>query len=82
MCNILVTKHGDLGVTGWLLNLIMGFLSNRFMIVRYGGDTSGLKQLPGGGPHGTLLGLLLFLILINDCGVQPKDDNIGEVITH
>ena len=41
-----------------------------------------VKQLPGEGPQGTLLGLLLFLILINDCGVQPKDDNKGEVITY
>ena len=79
--NILVTKLSDLGVPGWLLNIIMGFLSDRFMMVRYGGETSGLKPLPGGGPQGTLLGLLLFLILINDCGFEGKDDNIGEIIT-
>ena len=78
--NILVTKLSDLGVPGWLLNLIMGFLSDRFMMVRYGGEKSGLKPLPGGGPQGTLLGLLLFLILINDCGFE-NDENIGETIT-
>ena len=78
--NILVTKLSDLGVPGWLLNLIMGFLSDRFMMVRYGGEKSGLKPLPGGGPQGTLLGLLLFLILINDCGFE-NDEKIGETIT-
>ena len=52
------------------------------MVVRYNGETTGKKQLPGGGPQGTLLGLLLFLILINDCGFDDQKTNIGEVITH
>ena len=34
-----------------------------------------------GGPQGTLLGLLLFLILINDCGFDDEEQSIGEVIT-
>ena len=39
---------------------------------------SGLKELPGGGPQGTLLGLLLFLVLINDVGFSNQENNIGE----
>ena len=63
--NLLITKLSDMGVPGWLLNLVMGFLTERVMVVRYKGETSETKQLPGGGPQGTLLGLLLYLILIN-----------------
>ena len=48
------------------------------MVVR--GDTSD-TPLPGGGPQGTLLGLLLFLILINLCGDQGYG-KIGKEITN
>ena len=79
--NILVTKLSDMGVPGWLLNLVMGFLTDRVMVVRYKGETTEAKSLPGGGPQGTLLGLLLFLILINLCSAEDHP-NIGETITN
>ena len=79
--NILITKLSDMGVPGWLLNVVMGFLTDRVMVVRYKGETSQMKPLPGGGTQGTLLGLLLFLILINDCGFQGQEPNIGNQIT-
>ena len=78
--NLLITKLSDLGVPGWLLNVVMGFLSERSMVVRYKGATSERKPLPGGGPQGTLLGLLLFLILINQCGFEDQNLNIGKQI--
>ena len=79
--NILITKLSDLGVPGWLLRLVMAFLKNRKMIVRYKGKHSKLKYLPGGGPQGTLLGLLLFIILINDLGFEGQSNDTGEIIT-
>ena len=78
--NIIITKLSDMGVPGWLLNIVMGFLSDRVMLVRYKEATSEAKNLPGGGPQGTLLGLLLFIILINCCGEQEYSD-IGTQIT-
>ena len=78
--NIIITKLSDMGVPGWLLNIVMGFLIERVMVVRYKGATSDRKPLPGGGPQGTLLGLLLFLILINSCGEKDYND-IGPAIT-
>ena len=47
---ILITKLSDMGVPAWLLNLIMGFLSGRSMVVKYDGVTSSSKPLPGGTP--------------------------------
>ena len=79
--NIVITKLSDMGVPGWLLHIVMGFLKDRVMVVRYKGHTSETKTLPGGGPQGTLLGLLLFLILINLCGEQQYG-NIGNEITN
>ena len=64
--SIIITKLSDMGVQPWLLKLVISFLSNRKMVVRYKGEVSSIKELPGGGPQGALLGLLLFLLLVND----------------
>ena len=79
--NTLVTKLSDMGCPGWLLRIVMAFLSNRRMIVRYKGKQSGIKSLPGGGPQGTLLGIFLFLVLINDTGFSGQLNNVGKLAT-
>ena len=44
--------------------IIIGFLKNRFVILRHNGISSSSQPLPGGGPQGTILGMFIFLILI------------------
>ena len=78
---ILITKLCDMGVPGWLLRIVIGFLTDRKMYIRYRGKQSSIKSLPGGGPQGTLLGLLLFIVLINDVGFPGQLNNAGELIT-
>ena len=78
---ILITKLSDMNVPGWLLKIVIAFLTNRKMVVRYKGATSSSKNLPGGGPQGTLLGLILFLVLINDAGFAHQDNKVGEHVT-
>ena len=70
-----------MGVPGWLLRVVMAFLSDRKMVLRYKGAQSSTMSLPGGGPQGTLLGLLLFLVLINDAGFNGQLNNAGELAT-
>ena len=53
-----------MNVPGWLPRIVLGFLTEREIVLRYKGHTSGSKSFPGGGPQGTLLRLFLFLILI------------------
>ena len=65
--NTLITKLSDLGVPGWLLNLVMGYLKDRHMLIRFRGEESKMRPLPGGGPQGGLLGALLFISLVNEC---------------
>ena len=77
----LMAKLNDLGVPGWLLNIIKGFLEERTLIVNYKGQQSGRKDMPGGGPQGTILGMFLFLVLINDAGFSEENRNLGEKIT-
>ena len=69
-----------MGVPAWLLKIVMSFLEGRSMVVRYQGATSSPRALPGGGPQGTLLGLLLFIVLINDVGFKGQSSNTGEMI--
>ena len=78
---ILITKLSDMGVPSWLLKIVISFLTNRTMVVRYKGETSDVKMLPGGGPQGALLGLFLFLVLINDVGFSDQSNENGDIIT-
>ena len=70
-----------MGVPAWLLRIVMAFLKDRTMVVRLNGATSSPRDLPGGGPQGTLLGLLLFLVMINEVGFENQRNNTGELIT-
>ena len=79
--NLLITKLSDMGVPAWLLRIVISFLSDRTMRVKYKGKLSSVRSLPGGGPQGTLLGLLLFIVLINDVGFANQVNNAGDVIT-
>ena len=79
--NLLVTKLSDMGVPSWLLRLVIAFLKDRSMVIRYKGASSKQLPLPEGGPQGTLLGLLLFLVLVNDVGFDNQMNEVGEVIT-
>ena len=75
--NIIVKVLSRMGVPGWLLKLVVAFLTDRELILRYKGKKSGRKSLPGGSPQGTRLGMFLFLILINFAGFEDY-----EVITY
>ena len=79
--NRIIAILSKMGVPGWLLRIVMGFLTERELVVRYKGRTSDKKRLPGGGPQGTILGLFLFLILINDAGYEELEKDIGGHIT-
>ena len=79
--NIIIKKLSEMGVPGWLLRIVMGFLEERELILRYKGGCSSKKALPGGSPQGTRLGLFLFLILINDAGYTDLEKNARSKIT-
>ena len=82
--NTLITILSDMGCPRWLLEIVIAFLSERELIVKYKGLNSERKSLPGGSPQGTRLGMFLFLVLINFAGLPAGDldVNIGETITN
>ena len=76
--NRIITILSRMGVPGWLLKIIMGFLTERELIVRHNGKQSQRRWLPGGTPQGTRLGLFLFLILINAAGYEQVEKHITQ----
>ena len=40
-----------------------------------------MKQMPGGGPQGTILGMFLFIVLINFIGFEKCNTTIGATLT-
>ena len=79
--NIVITILSEMGTPGWLLRIIVGFLTERELIVRCNGLQSDRYDMPGSCPQGTLLGLFLFLILINAVGCGHLQEHIGHHMT-
>ena len=66
--NVIVTILSDLNVPTCAIKLVISYLSNRRMCVRYNGATSLDQHIPGGGPQGGLLTVILFNLQVNLAG--------------
>ena len=64
--NLMVLKLGCYGVSEQALCLINDYLSNRKQCVKLGSHASTLKAIYKGVPQGSVLGLVLLNIFIND----------------
>ena len=58
-------------VPGWLLLILISYLTERSMFMRYKGSCSSRRFLPGSTPQGALLGILLFIIKFNGALLRP-----------
>ena len=70
-----VQKFIKLGVRASLIPLLSSYLTDRKMQVKFNGEVSDILTLIGGGPQGTLLGGLEYLVQSNDNAdmVEPED---------
>ena len=68
---ILIQDLYDMHTPAWLLKIIFSYLSERSMALTYKGAQSSMKQLPGGGPQGALLGGIIFMLKYNGALLRP-----------
>ena len=66
--NTIITILSDLNIPTCALRIIISYLSNRSLCIRYHGAVSSDRDMPGGGPQGTLLIVLLFILQVNLAG--------------
>ena len=66
----LLCTLADLGIPGYLLLLILSYLTHRRMKVKYGDTLSKEKNLPGGSPQGGLLSVILFCLYTLGSGMS------------
>lgn len=78
LIEILSTK---MNVPGWLLRIMISYLSERKLRVRFKGAVSEEKDLFSGAGQGCLLGLWCFLFLINFAGPEREVGSLGNIIT-
>ena len=78
--NVVIVKLAEMGVPSWLLKIVIGFLSDRELQVKFRDSISKRMKMPGGGPQGTILGMFLFIVLINPMGFSNKTV-IGKELT-
>lgn len=79
--NVFITLLHVMNVPGWLLQIIVGLLTDRRMELTYQGGKSEQKPMSGGDPAGTTLGLLMFVVLINNTANPGQATNWGLALT-
>ena len=68
---LVIEDLADMHVPGWLLLILVSYLTERSMYMRHKGSSSSRRLLPGSTPQGALLGILLFIIKFNGALLRP-----------
>ena len=59
-------------VPGWLLLILISYLTDRKMMMKFRGVLSSLRLLPCSSYQGTVLGVILFIIYFNGAALRPQ----------
>ena len=62
----------DMKVPGWLLKILISYLTERSMVLKFRGEVSSSRSLPGSAPQGVFLGCFFFMIKFNSALLRPE----------
>ena len=80
--NIIIRILQTMLVPQWLIRILMSYLQNRKIIVRFRGKQSEAKAMDGGTTQGTLIGVILYILYINPIGFPSEITlNVNESLT-
>ena len=71
----------DYELPGWLLRILIGYLSKRKLRIKYKSKISKEWDIFGGGGQGCPLGFWIFCFMIDRAGPRSNNKTIGETIT-
>ena len=63
-------KFISIGIRPSIIPILISYMTNRKMIVKFKGTLTQPYDLIGGGPQGTLLGGLQYIITSNNCSIE------------
>ena len=72
---IAIEKFINLGIRPSLIPLLIDYITDRKMSVKFNSDVSSIYKLIGGGPQGTVLGQTQYTIASNDVARDVDDDD-------
>ena len=55
-----------------MLLILISYLSDRKMTLKFKNILSSLRSLPGSSPQGTVLGVILYIIIFNGAALRPR----------
>ena len=67
---ITASKFIKIGIRPSIIPILISYITNRKMVVKFKGTLTKPYDLVGGGPQGTLLGGLQYIITSNDCSIK------------
>ena len=62
----------DMKVPAWLLKILISYLTERSMILKFRGAISAPRALPGSAPQGVFLGCFFFMVKFNGALLRPS----------
>ena len=71
----------DYTISGWLLRILIGYLSKRKLGIKYKSKVSEEWDIFGGGGQGCPLGFWIFCFMIDRAGPRSNTESIGQTIT-
>ena len=70
--SLVIEDLHDMNVPGWLLKILISYLTGRSMVLKYRGAVSSPRSLPGSAPQGVFLGCFFFMVKFNGALVRPS----------